>query len=222
MTISRFTHEEAYRGKDLLEKLARYKIVVCGVGAIGSNLVDTLCRMGCSNLRVIDFDRVALENINTQIWLDGDVGALKVDALKRRVFNTVGVEIQTEAKRLEEGNLKKALKDASLVIDCLDNNSSRKLLQDHWWSKPQKAWSYELLHAGLHPDGYGEVKWSDDYIVPKDPPLGLDVCNYPLARPLILLTVSVLAEEIMDYCLSDKPRKKNWTITLRDLVIREI
>lgn len=61
---SKFHHEEIYRGKDLISKLGKYKITVCGVGALGSNLVDNLARQGFSNFKVIDMDRVESHNVD--------------------------------------------------------------------------------------------------------------------------------------------------------------
>lgn len=46
--MNTYVHEELYRGKDLFEKIKTRRIVVCGCGAIGSNLVDNLIRQGSS------------------------------------------------------------------------------------------------------------------------------------------------------------------------------
>ena len=90
-----------------------------------------------------------------------------------------------------------------------------KFVQDHCRSA-----KIPCLHAGLFAD-YGEVMWDERYKVPGDPGEG-DVCDYPLARNIILLTVVVAQEEILDFFLNPKPRKKNWSITLKDLKIKEM
>jgi molybdopterin/thiamine biosynthesis adenylyltransferase len=212
MANSTFHHEEIYRGKDLVKKLGAKFIVVCGDGAIGSNLVETLARQGFSRIRVIDFDRVDLHNINTQTFEVADVGALKVAATRNRVFRAVGWEIETVSKKLEVKNAKKFLKGADLVVDGFDNFESRQLVQDHC-----RAQKIPCLHAGLNAD-YGEVVWDDIYTVPKATVEG-DVCDYPLARNLAVMVVSMAAEEIVDFCLADKPRQLSWKITLKDLHI---
>ena len=58
MATRKFAHEESYRGTKPMQALREKQIVVCGAGALGSNLVDLLCRQGISNVRVIDMDRV--------------------------------------------------------------------------------------------------------------------------------------------------------------------
>ena len=212
MSQSKFHHEEIYRGKDLVKKLSSYSITVCGAGALGSNLVDNMVRQGFANIKVIDKDRVEQHNISTQIYAEGDIGALKVAALQNRMFAVAGTEIETIDKELTGANVKKFLKGSSLVIDAFDNSASRRLIQDEC-----RRAKLPCLHAGLSAD-YGEVVWDEDYRVPKD--AEGDVCDYPLARNLILLVISVASEQILDFCLSKKPQKVNKSITLRDFAIK--
>ncbi len=214
MATSKFNHEEHYRGKDLVGKLAKFRITICGTGALGSNLTETMARQGFTNIHVIDFDRVENHNINTQVYGNKDVGALKVNALCNRIFRDVGVEIESSPKELTASNIQKLLKGSQIVIDVFDNSSSRKLVRDECRTK-----KISCLHGGLF-EGYGEVCWDDKYLVPRD--AEGDVCDYPLARNLIMLTVAILAEEITDFCLSDKPRMANWSITLKDLKISQL
>ncbi len=187
---------------------------MCGAGTLGSNLIDTLTRQGFPNIRVIDKDRVETHNINTQVYGEKDVGALKVSALRNKVYSNVGVEIEIIEKELDAKNVKKFLKDSTLVIDAFDNTAARQLVQDEC-----RARKMPCLHAGLFED-YGEVIWDGRYRVPKDGEG--DVCDYPLARNLAMLVVCVAAEEVVDFCLSDKPRMGCWSVTLKDLAIRPV
>ena len=213
--VGKFHHEEIYRGKDLVDKLKSHSLIICGAGALGSNLLDTLARQGFPNLKVIDKDRVEAHNINTQVYGDMDIGALKVDALKNKIFRHVGVEIESVYKELIPSNVKSLLKNSTLVIDAFDNTVSRQIVQDEC-----RIRKIPCLHAGLFED-YGEVIWDQYYTVPKQVAEG-DVCDYPLARNIVMMTVVVAAEEILDFCLSQKPRMKNWSITLKDLKIKQM
>ncbi len=214
MSQSKFHHEEILRGKDLVKRLSEFRLTVCGAGALGSNLVDSLARIGFSHIKVIDFDRIENHNISTQLYGDMDVGALKADALKTRIFRHVGTEIEAVNKELTAANAKNLLKNSDLVVDVFDNKSSRQLVQDEC-----RARKIQCLHGGLS-DIYGEVMWDKTYRVPKE--TDGDICDYPLARNIIMLTVCVLSEEILDFCLAEKPRLKNWSITLKDLSIKEM
>jgi molybdopterin/thiamine biosynthesis adenylyltransferase len=215
-TTTKFAHEESFRGKDLLSKLASKQIVLCGAGALGSNLADMLCRQGVSKIRVIDLDRVEGHNINTQLFGDADVGALKVNALKNRLFRDTGIEIDAIGKELNDGSKKKFLKDADLIIDVFDNQKSRRLVTEFC-----TAGRVPCLHGGMF-EGYGEIVWNEFYNVPQDAPEGTqDVCAYPLARNLAMFVTTILAEEAMDFLVAAKARKQSWSITLKDLQVRK-
>src|SRR5580698_3514871 len=115
MANSKFHHEEISRGKDLTTKL-NVPITVCGAGALGSNLIDSLTRTGFSKITVIDMDRVDTHNLNTQVYADTDIGSLKVDALKNRIFRNIGTEIEAINKELTAANVKQLLKKAKVVV----------------------------------------------------------------------------------------------------------
>lgn len=205
-------HERLYRGNEALAKLKDVPIVVCGAGALGSNIVEGLTRQGCDTVRVIDDDRVEEHNISTQIYGEGDIGALKVDALRTRVFRAVGVELQTESKRFDERNAKRLLRAADFVVDTFDNSSSRLAVQNAC-----RAAKLKCLHAGMFED-YGEVVWDEGYRVPGD--VGEDVCDYPLARNLAMLTATVACETIIRELVQGA--RTSWSITLRDFGIRPL
>ena len=213
MANSLFLHEEIYRGEATVKSLGEKIVAICGAGTLGSNLAETLVRQGFKKLRVVDMDRVDTHNINTQCYDMQDVGALKVHALKNRLFRAAAVEIETENKELKVQNAKKFLKGCDLVVDAFDNNASRQMLRDYC-----RDAKLELLHAGLNGD-YGEVVWDEHYTVPTDQTEG-DACEYPLARNLAMLVVSMTAEEIIDRFVSKKPRYGCWAVTLKDLKIQ--
>lgn len=205
-------HEELYRGPEAARRLAEARLVLCGAGALGSNLADSLVRQGFRQLRVIDRDRVEEHNVSTQVYGEGDVGAWKVEVLRTQLFRAAGVEVEAVRKELSDRTVRQLLKDADLVVDTFDNSVSRRLVQEH--CRDAKV---ACLHAGLHAD-YGEVIWNERYRVPSD--VGQDVCDYPLARNLVLLTVAVAAETLVRYVVEG--RRNDWSITLRDFAIREM
>lgn len=213
-----YRHEEAYRGAAGLAKLASARVVLCGAGAIGSNLADQLARQGCSNLAAIDHDRVEEHNIGTQRYARHDIGSLKAQALQAAVFAATGAELEAVDKHLTEKNARKLLRAADLVVESFDNARSRRLVQDTCRALPKQC-----LHVGLF-EGYAEVVWDDRYRIPKDPlragtGTAVDVCDLPLARNLIMLAVTVAAEAVVSYLLFG--RHRSFTITLDDLRISE-
>ncbi len=208
--IDPYLHEAAYRGRHAIERLGTVHIVLCGAGALGSLMADNLVRHGAHQLTAIDSDRIEIHNVGTQIYGQEDIGAFKVEVLRSHCFRCTGVEITIHAKRLDENNIRKFLKGADLVIDTFDNSSSRKIVTEYC-----RDHSMPCLHLGMNQD-YGEVRWNETYRVPGDVVAG-DVCDYPLARNLILLVVAAGTESVLRRLLEN--HQENYSITLRDLKI---
>jgi molybdopterin/thiamine biosynthesis adenylyltransferase len=206
----KFHHEAIYRGSDQIAKLANQQLTICGAGALGSHLADNLARQGFRQLRVIDRDRVEEHNVSTQLYGESDVGAWKVEVLRQRLFRATGVEIEALRKELGERTARTLLQDGGLILDAFDNSTSRRLVQEQC-----RALNLPCLHIGLYAD-YGEVIWDERYRVPQD--VAGDVCDYPLARNLILLVVAVASEAIVRFTLSGE--RKDFSITLRDFAIQ--
>ncbi len=113
-------------------------------------------------MTVIDFDRVEQHNLGTQSYEEGDIGALKVDALRARCYRATGVEIVVVSQPLTERNAAKLLRHADLVLDTFDTSASRRLVTDTCATLGRPC-----LHLGMHTD-YGEVHWNEGYRVPGD------------------------------------------------------
>ncbi|HEY7118474.1 MAG TPA: ThiF family adenylyltransferase [Tepidisphaeraceae bacterium] len=208
----KFHHETIYRGPETLDKLAGLRITLCGAGAVGSNLADNLVRQGVARLRVIDKDRVEEHNVSTQTYAQADVGVWKVEALRNRLFKVAGVEVEAMRKELTAQNARQALADCDLVIDAFDNAASRRLVQE-----TVRAAGVACVHVGLYAD-YAEVIWDERYRVPND--VAGDVCDYPMARNLVLLATAVASETILRFAADG--RREDWSVTLADFAIRPI
>jgi molybdopterin/thiamine biosynthesis adenylyltransferase len=209
---TRTHHESIYRGADTIARLAAVRVTLCGAGALGSHLADNLVRQGLASLRVIDRDKVESHNVGTQLYGEGDVGAWKAEVLKNRLFRACGVEIDAINKELTERTADKFLAGAGLVTDTFDNSVSRRLVQD-----ASRRLGLPCLHIGLSAD-YAEILWDEGYRVPND--AGLDVCDYPLARNLVLLAVAVASEVVVRF--ASEGTRENWTVTLKDFAIRAV
>jgi molybdopterin-synthase adenylyltransferase len=205
-------HESIYRGAGEIAKLAAQRLTICGAGALGSHLADNLARQGFHELRVIDRDRIEQHNVGTQLYGESDIGAWKVEVLRQRLFRATGIEIEAHRKELSARSAKSLLQDGGLVIDTFDNSASRRLVQEQC-----RALQLPCLHVGLYAD-YGETIWDERYRVPQD--VAGDVCDYPLARNLILLVVAVASEIVVRYVLTRS--RQSCSVTLRDFAIRPI
>ncbi len=202
-------HEQIFRGPEAMSKLASVPVTICGAGALGSNLAVNLVRQGVCRLTIIDDDRVEPQNVGTQVYSLDDAGGLKAELLKNLIYREVGEEIVAHTKRLTDKTAGKLLAGAQLVIDVFDNSDSRRAVYD-WCALNNVA----CLHAGLN-NQYGELRWNESYIVPSN--AGDDVCDYPLARNLVLLVTALASEVVVRFMLENE--RKNISVTLADLSI---
>lgn len=207
--MARLHHEQIFRGKEAMAKLASKTVHICGAGALGSNLAVNLMRSGFRKIVVIDKDRVEEQNIGTQVYSMDDVGGQKAELLRNMISRDLGEDITAHASELTAQNSAKLLKGAELVVDVFDNTASRKLIYDYCKEK-----NIHCLHAGVN-ESFGELRWNEGYRVPAD--AGLDVCDYPLARNLILMVVAIASELLVNFILNGE--KRNYSLTLGDLRI---
>lgn len=210
MTI--FVHEQLYRTDAVMAKLKDYPVTICGAGALGGNLAENLARAGFGKLKVIDRDRIEERNLSTQPYYRSDVGAFKVKILANNLYRAIGTKVETETKELTAANAAQLLKGSGLIIDVFDNSISRQVVKDN-----ADQTGVPCLHAGLASD-YAEVIWNDHYRVPAD--ANDDICDYPLARNLVMLTVAVTCEAIVSFIATSEQR--NFTLTLKDLSIQAL
>lgn len=193
-----------------MARLRDLRVTVCGAGALGANIVESLARSGYGRLRVIDRDRIEQQNLSTQPYYYGDTGAFKARILAHALYRAVRVEVEAYEVALTAGNTAKLLDGSDLVIDAFDNSASRRLVKDH-------CLRYQLpcLHAGLAGD-YAEVIWNEIYRVPSA--TQDDVCDYPLARNLVTLAVAITCEAVTTYAATGE--RRSFTATLRDFAVR--
>jgi adenylyltransferase/sulfurtransferase len=109
------------------EKLLQSRVVIFGLGGLGSPAAMYLAAAGIGELVLVDFDRVDLTNLQRQIiHTTGSVGQLKVDSA-RQTLRSLNPEcrIETVSSRLEGEELEREIRRADLVIDGTDNFTTR-------------------------------------------------------------------------------------------------
>lgn len=83
---SPFARTELLLGEAAMERLARSRVAVFGIGGVGGYVVEALARSGVGALDLIDDDTVSVSNINRQIYaLHSTIGRAKVDVAAERV-----------------------------------------------------------------------------------------------------------------------------------------
>ena len=207
-----FFHEQLYRSNAVITKLKNYPVTICGAGALGANIAENLARSGFDKLTVIDRDRIEERNLSTQPYYRSDVGAFKAKILANNLYRAIGTKVDAKRKQLTPANTTQLLKDSQLIVDVFDNSVARQAVKDY-----AEQLNIPCLHAGLSAD-YTEVIWNDVYRVPSE--VNDDVCDYPLTRNLVMLTVAVACEAIVSFIATAEQR--NFTITQKDLTVQSL
>lgn len=74
-------------GNDTVERLRNIKVIIFGMGGVGSWVAETLVRSGVYHIDIVDFDNVAPSNINRQLpALPSTVGLPKVEVMKQHLL----------------------------------------------------------------------------------------------------------------------------------------
>ena len=77
---------ELLLGKDNLEKIQEARVLIFGIGGVGSWCAEGLVRSGVRNITIVDSDRVCVTNCNRQLMATSrTIGQVKVDALRDRL-----------------------------------------------------------------------------------------------------------------------------------------
>ena len=205
-----FIHEAHYRD---LTPAAERQVTVCGAGALGANLAETLARMGLRRLRAIDRDRVEPHNLSTQPWTQQDVGVPKVRALANALYRPVGARLAPRHVELVPGNAARLLAGSAVVVDAFDNLPARTAV-----AAACRQLRVPCLHLALGDGGdYSCGLWDEAYPETNDhtPRAGADRCDYPLTRPLALLVAAAGAEALVCHLLDGS--RRGFDLTLRDL-----
>ncbi len=112
-------------------KLLQSTVGVVGAGGLGSTVIELLARQGIGHLIIIDSDRFAEDNLNRQIMsTEENLGQYKVISAAKRVKEiNSATTVTTFQERLTGDNAQSLLSGARVVVDGLDNLSSRLVVE---------------------------------------------------------------------------------------------
>ena len=126
-----FFHEQLHRTPALMTKLREFPVTICGAGALGANIAESLARSGFEKLRLIDRDRIEEHNLSTQPYYRSDIGAYKTKILTNSLYRALGITLDGCSQELTSANAHKLLKNSVLIIDTFDNSTSRQVVKDY-------------------------------------------------------------------------------------------
>jgi len=123
-----FHRLELLFGEECLKNIASVKVIVFGVGGVGSWCAEALVRSGIHNLTIVDFDSICETNINRQLQAtSASVGKVKAVELAQRLQEiNPAAQICTVQKRYNRDTAAQFnLADYDYVVDAIDSLSSK-------------------------------------------------------------------------------------------------
>lgn len=125
---NQFSRTELLIGENGIEKLKNSKVVVFGIGGVGSYTVEALTRAGIGHLVLIDYDKYDITNINRQLGaLHSTIGKYKVDVMKERILDinpNAIVEIY-KPEEIKDGEANIINSSLTYVVDAQDTMKTK-------------------------------------------------------------------------------------------------
>ena len=120
-----FSRSEALLGAETMEALHTKRVIIFGVGGVGSYAAEALIRTGLIHLTMVDGDTVQPSNINRQLPATrATLGMPKVEALKQRLLSInpeAEIEAIAEFYHDDNENLKSQITNHQYLIDAIDS-----------------------------------------------------------------------------------------------------
>ncbi|MCC6876998.1 MAG: ThiF family adenylyltransferase, partial [Sandaracinaceae bacterium] len=111
-----------------LHRLMRSRVLVIGMGGVGSFAAEALARSGVGELVLIDFDDVCVTNANRQLHaLRGNIGKAKVEVMTERLRAINPAATVTPIKRFYEAGASEELLAGQVdyAVDAIDNLTAK-------------------------------------------------------------------------------------------------
>ncbi len=175
------------------------KVVVVGVGALGSHL--TVLIRNHADLKVVDFDRVEAKNVMSQFHTVGSVGKNKAMAMQQLLSFLFGKASVAVPHRLTELNVREVLSGAELVVDCVDNGDTRRLIQAFCLAN-----DIPCLHGAVDGEGTcGQARWTERFRADDGEP-GAATCEDGEHLPFIAHIAAGLAQVAKEFIKTGRRR----------------
>lgn len=127
-TEGRFSRAQIIFGKDGMQRLAKSRVAIFGLGGVGGYVLEALARSGIGNFDLVDSDRICISNFNRQILATSQtLGEFKADAARERVLS-INPDANVIARKvffLPENSCEFDFKNYDYVVDAVDTVSAK-------------------------------------------------------------------------------------------------
>lgn len=202
--MENYNRQILYFGKENQEKLKKARVLVVGVGGLGSIVLYYLTAAGIGYIRAIDKDIVDITNLNRQILhYFEDIGKDKIESVSK--LKKLNPEVEFDFKKIElnKDNVDDFIKDVDIVVDCLDNVETRLILNDACL-KNNKVLVYGSVEGmkGMQMTVVGEENSLRKIYKEKDPAV------FPILGGTAGVLGSIQSLEVIKYFIKEKLNTK--------------
>ena len=151
-TTDIFNRTERLTGPEGIARLRDARVIVFGIGGVGSWTAEALARTGVGHITLVDADVVAVSNINRQLPATlPDVGKPKVDVMRRRIADiNPECKVTTRCERYTAATASTfMLEDYNAVIDAIDSPADKAAPILHATSCPLPTRLFSSMGAAL-------------------------------------------------------------------------
>ncbi|MDF1875517.1 tRNA threonylcarbamoyladenosine dehydratase [Sulfurimonas sp. SAG-AH-194-I05] len=117
--------------KEEFTKLEDAKIILLGVGGVGSFCLDCLSRSGIGHITIVDYDTYDETNQNRQMWSEEHCGELKVEALKKHYPHVEIINVRVDEDWVQGFDFD----SYDLVLDAIDDTKAKLALAQKCYKK---------------------------------------------------------------------------------------
>lgn len=131
MSLHRFSRTELLVGQVGLDRLRNSRVMICGIGGVGSFAAEALGRAGVGRITLVDFDDICLTNVNRQLHaLSSTVGQPKVEVMASRLrdINPQAEIIPVKAFFSRENAEQLLSPRPDYVLDAIDHFTAKAAL----------------------------------------------------------------------------------------------
>ena len=161
-------------GEQAMKRISRARIIIFGVGGVGSWTAECLVRTGVKDLTIVDSDRVSATNVNRQMPATSlTIGEIKTEVARKRLLEiNPDADIKTIPLFYDENTARDIdLTQYDYIVDAIDSLKDKALLILNATASGKKFFS--SMGAALKIDP-GKVRTAEFW----------DVKGCPLARAL--------------------------------------
>lgn len=129
-----FRRTELLLGEKVMDAIQQKKVIIFGVGGVGSWCAESLVRSGIRHITLVDSDRVCITNVNRQLMATmSTIGKVKVDALKERLLSINPKAEVTALQQIYSSETAESfhIGEYDYIVDAIDSlDNKAKLIRE--------------------------------------------------------------------------------------------